>query len=240
MLVKKRQTGFTLIEIAIVLVIIGLLVGSFIGTFANRIDATRRADVKNELKDIKEILMAFAYSQGTEVHLPCPDTDTPPDGEENRVSGVCDPGGSLGTLPWLTIGIGREDAWATHYRYWVNDDYASNTGFSLNEDDDGASATIKTRVNDSNVDIVENAVAVIFSHGKNRLGGVSVNGINQAAIPGSGRDDEAENGDGGTVYMVRPPSMEGAATTGGVFDDVLIWINSYELKAKMVEAGKLP
>ena len=33
---------------------------------------------------------------------------------------------------------------------------------------------------------------------------------------------------------------EGVAAAGGTFDDILMWINSYELKAKMVEAGVLP
>ena len=33
---------------------------------------------------------------------------------------------------------------------------------------------------------------------------------------------------------------EGVAAAGGAFDDILVWINSYELKAKMVETGALP
>ncbi len=240
MLVKK-QSGFTLVEIAVVLVIVGLLVGSFIGTFVSRVDATRRDNTKSELLDIKQVLIAYAFGQGANVHLPCPDTDVPPDGLENRLAGACNPGGTLGTLPWITLGLGREDAWATHYRYWVNDLYAVDAGFDLASDDSVATnARVQTRVNDVATDMVRNAVAVIFSHGKNSLGGVSVAGVNQDAIPVAGRDDENENGDGDPVYMARPPSEEGSAAAGGVFDDIVIWINSYELKAKMVEAGKLP
>lgn len=239
-MLAKKQAGFTLIEIAIVLVIVGLLVGSFIGTFSNRIDATRRADTNKNLIDIKQVLMAFAYSQGTDTFLPCPDTDTPPDGIENRSAGVCDPGSSLGTLPWVTLGIGRQDAWATHYRYWVNDDYASDAGFGLDGDDTGGgNAEIRTRVNDAVAVIAENAVAVIFSHGKNSLGGVSADGINRDVIP-AGSVDENENGNGDSIYIARPPSEAGSAAAGKAFDDMLIWINSFELKAKMVEAGKLP
>ena len=236
-----KQDGFTLVEIAVVLVIVGLLVGSFIGTFVSRVDATRRDNTKSELLDIKQVLIAYAFSQGANVYLPCPDTDDPPDGSENRLAGACTPGGALGTLPWITLGLGREDSWATHYRYWVNDAYAINAGFNLTSDDaGGGNARVRTRVNDAPADIVTNAVAVIFSHGKNRLGGVSVEGVDQDAIPVAGRDDENENGDGDQVYMARSPSEEGSAAAGGVFDDIVIWINSYELKAKMVEAGKLP
>lgn len=238
---RFKQDGFTLVEIAVVLVIVGLLVGSFIGTFVSRVDATRRDNTKTELLEIKQVLIAFAYSQGANVYLPCPDTDVPPDGLENRLAGACTPGGALGTLPWITLGLGREDAWATHYRYWVNDAYAISAGFNLASDDaGGGNAGVQTRVNDAAVDMVTNAVAVIFSHGKNSLGGVSVAGVNQDAIPVAGRDDENENGDGGLVYMARPPSEEGSAAAGGVFDDIVIWINSYEIKAKMVVVGKLP
>jgi len=244
MLVKK-QSGFTLVEIAVVLVIVGLLVGSFIGNFVSRIDATKRDNTKNEQPDIKQVLIAYAFSQGPNVFLPCPDTDVPPDGSENRLAGACTPGGALGALPWITLGLGREDAWATRYRYWVNDAYAINTvinpGFDLTSDDaGGGNATVQTRVNDVAANMVTNAVAVIFSHGKNSLGGVSVAGVNQDAIPVAGRDDENENGDGDQIYMARSPSEEGSAAAGGVFDDIVIWINYYQRKAKMVEAGQLP
>ena len=240
-MLAKKQSGFTLVEIAVVLVIVGLLVGSFIGTFVSRVDATRRDNTKSELLDIKQVLIAYAFSQAPSVYLPCPDTDVPPDGFENRLAGACTPGGVLGTLPWITLGLGREDAWATHYRYWVNDAYAISAGFDLTSDDaGGGNAAVQTRVNDVVANMVNNAVAVIFSHGKNSLGGVSVAGVNQDVIPVAGRDDENENGDGDQVYMARPPSEEGSAAAGGVFDDIVIWINSYELKAKMVEAGKLP
>ena len=174
-MLAKKQSGFTLVEIAVVLVIVGLLVGSFIGTFVSRVDATRRDNTKSELLDIKQVLIAYAFSQAPNVYLPCPDTDVPPDGFENRLAGACTPGGALGTLPWITLGLGREDAWATHYRYWVNDAYAINTGFDLASDDaGGGNATVQTRVNDVPANMVTNAVAVIFSHGKNSLGGLAL------------------------------------------------------------------
>ena len=47
---RKQQSGFTLVEIAVVLVLVGLLVGSFIGTFANRVDTTRRDNTIKELE----------------------------------------------------------------------------------------------------------------------------------------------------------------------------------------------
>lgn len=240
--IHKKQTGFTLVEIAVVLVIVGLLVGSFIGTFADRIDSTRRDNTQKELEEIKQVLMAYAYSR-TPPYLPCPDTDVPPDGLENRVGANCTAAGATGVFPWREVGIGNEDAWGARYGYWVSSDYNNTSGFLLTSTDNGGvNSAIQTRVGNANANIVQNAVAVVFSHGKNGLGGISSDGVNRPPVPavGNGHDDENENIDNDLNFISRSPSEEGSVAVGGVYDDILVWISSYEIKAKMVEAGALP
>lgn len=235
---QSHQSGFTLVEIAIVLVIIGMLAGSFIGTLSNRIDTTQRDNTHTELEEIKRVLFAYAFSRGGVAFLPCPDITVPPDGQEDRTGAACDAAGAIGTLPWRDLGLGEADVWGNRYRYWVSDNYAINTGFALSTVDTGAdSATIETRRNNNNVSIVTNAVAIVFSHGKNSLGATSIEGVAQPAVPAMGYDDENENIDADTIFISRPGADVGVTAAGGVFDDILIWINSYELKAKMVEAG---
>jgi len=239
---RNKQTGFTLVEIAVVLVIVGLLVGSFIGTFSDRIDATRRDKTITDLEEIKQVLIAHAFSQANP-YLPCPDIDVPPDGFEDRTAGICDAAGAVGILPWRNLGMGHEDAWGARYSYWVSANYSVDTGFLLTSPDAAAgNAAIETRVGNAALNIVQNAVAVVFSHGKNSLGGVSIEGVNRPAIPalGNGHDDEIENVDADFTFMSRSPSEEGSLAVGGVFDDIVVWINSYELKAKMVKTGVLP
>ena len=239
--IYRYENGFTLVEIAVVLVIVGLLVGSFIGTFAERVETTRRDNTVNELDEIKQVLMAYAYTNAP-VFLPCPDTDAPPDGIENRdAGGNCTAGTAVGTLPWVSLGMAHADAWNNRYSYWVNPDFSTDTGFDL-ATGDANSAQINTRTNNLAVALAPNAVAVVFSRGENGLGGVSVEGVDRDAIPalGNGHDDEIENADGNSVFMYRFKTEEGVAAAGGAFDDILMWINSYELKAKMVETGVLP
>ncbi len=237
---KKKQSGFTLIEIAVVLVIVGLLVGSFVGTFADRVDSTRQSNTKKELEEIKQVLMAYVYTGVVPYALPCPDTDLPPDGLSNDVGGVCT--AVVGTLPWITLGMGQQDDWGTRYSYWVDQNYANSAvGFDLATGIAG-SAQINTRINNNVSVMAQNAIAVIFSRGKNGFGGISFEGVNRDVVPalGNGHDDELENDDGDPTFISRFKTDEGVAAAGGAFDDILVWINAYELKAKMVETGSLP
>jgi len=224
---NNAQTGFTLIELAIVLVIIGILVGSFIGTLTVRIENTKIKDTEKELAEIKQALLAYAFTQSPP-RLPCPDVTVPPDGIEDACAAT-----TFGTLPWRDLGLGEADIWNTRYRYWVQENFSALAGFDLS-----TTLNVPGEIDKESVAVVLNAVAVILSHGKNGLGGVSVNGINRGVIPAAGHAYELENADGNNKFEAGPrTSIDSGA---GEFDDILTWITEFELKAKMVEAGVLP
>jgi prepilin-type N-terminal cleavage/methylation domain-containing protein len=239
--------GFTLIELAIVLVIIGVLAGAFLSTLGSRIDTTRRAEAAKEMDIIKQALYGYAMTQ-TVPHLPCPDcrnvlcpsgTNWPNDGVEDRNGAACDVVGFPGNIPWVTLGVGMGDPWGNRYSYWVSSKSADSAGFILSTDLATTAATINTRINDTLEEISDNAVTIIMSQGKNSFGTVSVQNEIQPAPPVA-NVDERDNLDNTLVYVARPATDPGASTVGGEFDDMLIWISEYELKAKMVEAGVLP
>lgn len=255
MLIKK-QSGFTLIEIAVVLVIIGLFMGSFIGTFASRIDTTRRAETVDEMEVIKQALYGYAVSDAV-AHLPCPDCRTAAcvsggiaanDGLEDRNGAVCDvdvadvdvTAGTIpiGNLPWRTLGLGYADAWDNRYSYWAS---SSVTDSTANLQLDGAmdTATINTRTGTNLTEVSDKAVAIIMSHGKNGFSAVSTQGGIQANPPAA-NIDELGNLDDDLNFVSRPKTDEGVAAAIGAFDDLFVWISEYELKARMIEAGKLP
>jgi len=248
---QKVQRGFTLIELAVVLVIVGFLLSGFIGTLATRIENTRISETIDELKEIKQAMLAFAFVNGA---LPCPDCEAigggclvadVGDGRADPIAGgVCTVGTDAGNVPWVTLGLGRSDAWGTRYRYAVQSEYAditspftvlssAGTGVIL-EPDFVADATGAVAH-----DLANSVVAFIFSHGKNGYGGIGENGVAKSAIPAA-NIDELENTDNDANYYMRPETSAGAAIAGGEFDDLVIWISEYELKAKMVEAGQLP
>ena len=237
---KYSSGGFTLIELAIVLVIIGVLLGSIIGTVGARIDTTRRAESVEQLEEIRQAILGYAYSTvGTDPYLPCPDIDNNGDEDRDVVTGNCQ--SATGDLPWNTLGLGRVDVWNARLTYWVDTGFASSGApFTLTST---ANGVVKTRVPGGLgtvlIDIATNAAAVIFSHGKNGYGGVSADGIARTAIPVA-NVDEAENANADTTFISREPSGPGSTTEGGEFDDILIWLPEYELKAAMVNAQRLP
>jgi len=244
----ERQSGFTLIELAIVLVIIGVLIGSFLGTLGARIDTTRRAETQADLEVIKSALLGYAFSSGGP-YLPCPcetNCDIASGGLEDRTGGACDANatnGSLGYLPWGTLGLKPSDSWNTLYSYWVDPDFSDDGTGAGSEFDlaDTGSGQIRTRNPDGTATplVASNVVAVVFTHGKNAYGGLSVDGVAWPAIP-AGNVDEMDNNDTNSVFISRTPTEAGTTTPGGEFDDIVFWISDYEIKARMVETGMLP
>ena len=251
----QANNGFTLIELAVVLVIIAIMLGSFIGTLSSRIENSRISDTANELEEIKQAMIAFAFVNG---YLPCPDCNTVTgncpaaivaDGiaDYDVVANRCNEDERAGNVPWVSLGFGRSDLWGTRYRYAVQNEYAdSATSFSL----DGATGPAGSAViqepdfvadatGGTPQDLANNVVAIIFSHGKNGYGGISENNVARSAVPVV-NIDELENSDNDNVFYTRPATLAGATIAGGEFDDILIWLSEYELKAKMVEVGKLP
>jgi len=106
---------------------------------------------------------------------------------------------------------------------------------------DTGSGEVQTRNPDGSATprVANNLVAIVYTHGKNAFGGMSVDGLARPAVPAA-NVDEAENTDINSIFIMRPPTEAGATTAGGEFDDIVFWISDFELKARMVEAGLLP
>lgn len=242
---RTRQAGFSLIELAIVLVIVGLLVGGGIAALTATTEQTRRTEAKRQLEHVREALYGFAMSNG---RLPCPDTDNPPDGRENAGATDCSADG--GALPWVDLGLGRRDPWGSPLRYRVErggggepnfadpDADADDPAFSLT--DPASTSTTYLIAEDGDGDtIVDTTPAIVLSYGPQGSQVWTDSGFN---CPAAGTDgfstDETGNCDGDNTFVAaeyRPPDA-----TDGRFDDVVIWLPLPVLKSRMVDAGLLP
>jgi len=132
--------GFTLIELSVVLVAVGLLIGGLLVALSTQVEASKVARAERQLEEIREALLGFAAAHG---RLPCPATEASDGAESPSPPGsTCvNSGGGVsehGFVPARTLGLGGTrnpdgllvDPWGNPYRYSVsaaNDD-PSNPG----------------------------------------------------------------------------------------------------------------
>ena len=129
-----RQRGFTMIEIAIVLLVVSVLLGYTVAMFPVQQELKQYRKVNEEMQDIMDALTGFAQVNG---RLPCADGDN--DGLEDWPGGVADCVTWYGNLPARTLSLNGSysqggvllDPWGTPYRYQVS---ASNSGLPLPND----------------------------------------------------------------------------------------------------------
>ncbi len=230
------EHGFSLIEVAVVLFIIVLLLGSILVPLATQVEQRQISDTQKTLDEIREALIGYAVANG---NLPCPDTGT--DGAENVTggTGVCTviAGGiAAGRLPYTDLGLGNSDLWGNRYTYVVNAVYAQRipaAPFALSSA--GTSVRVCT-TQACTTTLSTTAVFAVISHGKNGAG--AINFLTNAANAASASADEQDNYNADADVVYRPQQSGGAAASE--FDDIVVWLSRYTLFNRMVSAAKLP
>ena len=244
------QSGFSLIEMAVVLFIIALLLGGLLPTVSSQIEQQKRAETKKQLDEIQQALIGFAFANG---RLPCPALETTPNdqataGQEKLKTGTIGPtlecANAQGVLPWATLGVSETDSWGRRFTYRVTLHFADAielpnyagcvpspipifSSFALCSKGD-----IFVRTKSSGGTIIASIIpAVVVSHGANGLGGFLPSGLQVLPLPAA-NVDEKENTDNNVNFV----SHENSA----IFDDMLIFISPNILYNRMVSAGKLP
>lgn len=241
---SRLTAGFTLVEMAMVLLIIGLLLGGLMPMLSTQMEAQRIIETRKQLNEIQQALIGYAVVNG---RLPCPASPTS-SGEESPVGGGICTNFLDGFVPAATLGLASTtdnqgnlgfavDAWGNRIRYAITSangnaftttNGMSTTGISNLQPNLLVCSTatgISASACAAGTSLTSNGgvPAVLFSTGKNTAGGGA---------------DQAANLDGNRTFVSHAPTSSSAAN--GEFDDLMIWMSSNILLNRMVAAGKLP
>jgi prepilin-type N-terminal cleavage/methylation domain-containing protein len=243
----KNISGFTLVEMTIVLLIVTLLLSGLVPTISSQIEQRQTNETLKQLDEIQQALIGYAVTYG---RLPCPASPTS-NGIESPATGtgICDYPYN-GFIPAATLGIATVadskgnkgyavDSWGNRIHYAVTT-VSGNTFTILNGMNStgisglvpdllvcSTASTTNTSCSVTNSALTSNpgVPVVIFSTGKN--GGYGGTGA-----------DETENTNNNRIFVSHVPSPVSASN--GEFDDLVVWISPNILINRMVSAGKLP
>ena len=123
---RKQSPAFTLVEMAIVLLVVGIVLAMVLGGGSAILDNQKRQNVRDRLDALDTALVNFV---AVNKRLPCPAdgriaSGAAGAGVETVVAGNCSPASQLhGVLPWATLGLSEEEAsdpWQARLTYRVD------------------------------------------------------------------------------------------------------------------------
>jgi prepilin-type N-terminal cleavage/methylation domain-containing protein len=243
------QHGFSLMEMAVVLMILGTLMSGVLVAVSQTTENNRRTNALVQLRQIEEALYGFAQTYG---RLPCPAIYTTviikKGKEDPQGGGNCTE--PHGFVPVATLGFYGPtnddglllDPWQNPVRYSVAEyddngdsipDFTTDAGIifasgNLAPDPD----LLKVCDRDGCIGnvVADTVPAIVYSMGANWATYTSA--------------DEQENADPATLLANNPISDDNEFVSTSYseenFDDQLIWLSPYVLFNKLITAGKLP
>ena len=261
----RLNHGFSLIEVAIVLVIISVLVSIVAIPLSTQLEQRRVEDTNKQLETIKEALIGYALANG---RFPCAAGPTD-NGRESltttAASGACNQ--YVGFLPAVTLGLSpidssgfAIDAWGlpqNRIRYAVRDlnitagspsTCTNPVAHILTQTDGMKSATMGCLADVSTLVNMLTVCAVKPTGAPGAATGCTsplttkapfvVLSLAKNAPAGSVGADEAHNVDTDGYFVSHTPTDINSAS--GEFDDLVTWPSLNTIFARMVQAGKLP
>jgi len=178
------KKGFTLIELAISMIILSIIIGSSISLF--KVGFTKQNIIQNKqsLQTIKDSIYGYAA-----IHGKLPSSDTTGDGIGDGVA-------TLGDIPYIDLQIDKKDRFGMVYKYDINetllDSDISNICQRLN--DISISSTALPKVEDNSSNSYSLASIVISKGIDKQLTGKNSDGRRVYEM-GSNRYDELTNND---------------------------------------------
>lgn len=266
----RRAGGFTLVELAVVLALVGLLLGSLMYTLSAQTEQRSREDTLRRLQEARELLISYAIVNG---RFPCPARSNSAGDEVRNAAGECRNGAGLedyyggaladgtvgGFLPAAALGFSPVDGagfaldiWGNRLRYAIARqldptiatcaDTATIAHFSLATKLKSNGITCAPR--DLIVCSATQAIAIGTACG---AGTIVTNRSTVVAVVYS----IGKNGAGGPKSANESENVDGdhlfvhrppdpTGAAAGEFDDLVVWIPVGLLYGRLIAAGVLP
>jgi len=252
---SSKHTGFTLVELAVVLLLVGIMGSIGLTALTAQMANATNAATQKKHEVIKEALSTYLRKNK---RLPCPATTNT--GLEDRQAGnpgVCT--GLFGILPYATLDLPKSvaiDGWENLFSYAVSARWTLTYGTvadpvttTVAADAFGVGADGDIIVKDRpmvapytpETTLTSNAVVLIISHGKNGLGAYTSKGT-QNVNPEAGTDELANV----TVpTWVRPAAFylrnntDNSTGAFGAFDDNIQRLSANTLIEPLIREGAL-
>jgi prepilin-type N-terminal cleavage/methylation domain-containing protein len=243
-----RTLGFTLMEMAIVLVVIGLLLSGGLMAVSPIVQGTKVADTQQRLDRIEEALILYVIRNGC---LPCPadgsvaGLDGSAVGENTTYTSQCladaaasttcgaaviDPNGGDAVVPWAALGLSQTDTtdgWGNLIKYVVDGPSVALNSTSMVRTPPAGYPAGVLEVRDATPGgpalITEVAAYVLISHGTDMRGARAPGGAAKLA-PDAGNTVQLNNAaglctDATPCHQDSPYDITGADH----FDDIVRW-----------------
>ncbi len=247
------KNGFSLVEMSVVLVVIGLITGMGVSAAIDSLESTRRVATETKLDVIESALFNFRKNYG---RLPCPAdsalaTDNANYGVEAANLGTCTGGTPAathvtptlaipdstessavpsGALPVRTLGLPDEfmyDSWGGKFMYEVTPAMTMDNAFSNMQLSDNCAITIKDQA-DSGTFTMKPVYALV-SHGKNGIGAYSKGGTRQTTGTAGTAEQVNIRTTTDTPTVRFKNGVNGARNTAGYYDDMVRYKALYQM-----------
>lgn len=246
---EKRERGFTLVEMAFVLLIIGLLTKTAIGPLAALQEHGKREHAEKDLEVVRDTIFAHLVAYGA---LPCPlqetnadssyltmvvDGDNAANGQTCKVFSGLVPAFSLGLAGSVNAIGALLDPWGREYRYTVSSTNHTEQGNAQLPDwtTPGEAASVGISSLSSDITLCNTSTGTDCtgrSIRSNQIAFVVMSTAGDHSMQGL----QAENQDNDNFFVVTDESI----VEGRQFDDLLVWGSAADVMYWMLRMGWLP
>lgn len=238
---NTKNSGFSLVELAVVITIMGIMVGGGLMVAIGKRELQRAKKTLQHMHHIMDVIDQFVDYYG---YLPCPadgtqafssatfGIGTASGNQEGAAATTCTAANLLtsgtvktGVVPVYTLGLPPEyvmDGWNNRITYAVDQDltYYGTDGVGGFVDTTGLGAAgtiiVENQGGTETTDPADRPVVLIVSHGPNGFGAWGGRGGARISVGGGGADED-ENDDGDLTFVQSILSSD--------FDDtVLYWV----------------